>query len=490
LINCIWLQNLPNLEIIDLGGSTKLIECPNVSGSPNIKEIRLNGCESMPEVDSSIFHLQKLESLTVERCTSLKSLSSNTCSPALRHLNAFDCINLKEFSIPFSSVDLVLLFSVWDGNELPSSILDTQNIESFCFPISDCLVDLPENFCDFVLLTSQHNREDDPFNTLDKVLSSPAFMSLKHLSFYNNPILYEIPDSISLLSSLLSLTLNSVAIKSLPETIIYLPELTVVHVYSCKLLQSIPALHRFIALSVWDCESLEKVLSSTSEPHDKPNICFIFLINCKKLDPHSYQTVLKDAIDVIELEAREYSEYGKNWKLFLPAMPGFENWFHYSSTQVSITLEIPSNLLGFAYYLVLSQGHMGYDVGFGCECYMDNSSGERICITSFIEDIFLKIPFTDPDPSIHMISDHLLLWYDRQSCKQIMDAVEQTKATGDVNSTSYNPKLTFTFFMDETLYGEVAIKECGFRWIYQEETVSSTISKSDDEEEIVSSSDC
>ena len=59
-----------------------------------------------------------------------------------------------------------------------------------------------------------------------------------------------------------------------------------------------------------------------------------------------------------------------------------------------------------------------------------------------------------------------------------------------MNSTSYNPKLTFTFFIDETLYDEVEIKECGFRWIYQQETVSSTISDSHDEEEIVSSSDC
>jgi hypothetical protein len=70
--------------------------------------------------------------------------------------------------------------------------------------------------------------------------------------------------------------------------------------------------------------------------------------------------------------------------------------------------------------------------------------------------------------SIHMMSDHVVLWYDPVSCKQIMDAVE---AINDVNSTGYNPKLTFRFFIDEseTLYDEMTIKECGFRWIYQEE---------------------
>jgi len=522
LINCILLQNLPNLEKIELSHSKKLIECPNVSGSPNLKHVRLNGCESMAEVDSSIFHLQKLEVLNVSGCTSLKSLSSNTCSPALNELNVSYCVNLKEFSIPFSSVGLDLIFTDWDGNELPSSILHTQNLTGFGFPISDCLVDLPENFCNNIWLSSPVNSEHDLFITLDKVLSSPAFMCVKVLTFGDIPNLSEIPDSISLLSSLETLRLIHMSIKSLPETIKYLPRLKGVHVYNCNLVQSIPALQRFIPkLVVWNCESLEEVLSSTGEPYDKPIPCstvllicekldphsyqtvlkdamdriqtgpslydddeiiwYFFpaipsltvLLNCKKLDPHSYQTVLKDSMDGIEVGARQGSEnedaHDDIIKYMLPAMPGMENWFHYSSTQLSVTLELPSNLLGFAYYLVLSQGHMGYGVGFGCECYLDNSSGERICITSFTRDKFREEPWTDT--SIHMMSDHLLVWYDPRSCKQIMDAVEQTKAISDLNSTSYNPKLTFTFFIDETLYDEVEIKECGFRWIYKKETV-------------------
>jgi hypothetical protein len=109
LNNCILLQNLPNLEILDLSNSKKLIECPNVSGSPNLKYVRLNGCLSLPEVDSSIFFLQKLESLIIKGCMSLKSISSNTCSPALRESNAMDCINLQEFSVTFSSVDRLFL---------------------------------------------------------------------------------------------------------------------------------------------------------------------------------------------------------------------------------------------------------------------------------------------------------------------------------------------------------------------------------------------
>nr|WIL59964.1 nodulation protein [Melilotus officinalis] len=483
--------NLPTLEILDLSHSKKLIECPNVSGSPNLKYVTLESCESVTEVDSSIFLLQKLERLSVLGCTSLKSLSSNTFSPALRELNAMYCNNLKDISVTFASVDgLVLFLTEWDGNELPSSILHTKNLTRFVFPISECLVDLSENFSDEIWLMSQRSCEHDPFITLHKVLPSPAFLSVKRLTFYNVPLLSEIPNNISLLSSLESLTLSGLIIRSLPETIKYLPQLKRLDVFNCKMLQSIPPLSKHICLFVfWNCESLEKVLSS-SEPSEKPR-CGFLLLNCIKLDPHSYQTVLNDAMERIELVAKVVSEnasvYDHAWH-FLPAMPGMENWFHYSSTQVSVTLELPSNLLGFAYYLVLSQGHMGYGVDFRCECFLDNNSGERIYITSFTRTNFfgwlLRV-----DPSIHMMSDHLVFWYDGASCKQIIEAVEEIKAINNVNNTSYNPKLTFTFFIDETLYNEVMIKECGFRWIYQKETVSSAISESHNEEETASLSD-
>jgi hypothetical protein len=195
---------------------------------------------------------------------------------------------------------------------------------------------------------------------------------------------------------------------------------------------------------------------------------------------------LKYAIDGMEHGARLNSENEDGiLGYFLPAMPDVEYWSHYTSTQVSFTLELPPNLLGFAYYLVLSQGHMGHGVDFGCECYMNNSLGERIYITSFARRNFFEFNWNYIENSIHMMSDHVVLWYDSVSCKQIM---EEMKAINDVNSTSYNPKLTFRFFIDETLhdetsYNEVAIKECGFRWIYQEEASCSTVFESHDEEE-------
>jgi hypothetical protein len=113
------LQNLPNLERIDLNGSNKLIKCPNMSGSPNLRRVRLENCESLLEVDSSIFLLQKLQSLKVSGCRSLKSLSS------LQELYA-GCINLQEFSVTFTSVDRLQFGFIRLGLEWTSII----NIES------------------------------------------------------------------------------------------------------------------------------------------------------------------------------------------------------------------------------------------------------------------------------------------------------------------------------------------------------------------------
>ncbi|XP_045789512.1 TMV resistance protein N-like [Trifolium pratense] len=477
--------NLPNLEILDLSRSKKLIECPNVSGFPNLKEVILGDCDSLHEVDSSIFLLQKLTRIFMAGCTSLKSLSSTTCSPALTELNAVGCINLQEFSVTFSSVDnLFLALSKFGGNELPSSILQTKNLNLFIFPMIGYLVNLPENFAKNIFLMSSVNRDNvDPSIILHKLLSSPSFMTVTHLNLTNISLLFEIPDNIFLLSSLETLTLIGLAIRSLPETIKYLPRLAEFGVYDCKLLQSIPAFSHFIkSLVVWNCESLEKLSSSMGEPHEKTNPGFTMLLNCNQLDLHSYRAVLKDALGGIDLRARLSSQYEIMYlfnEYFLPDMPGREFWFHYRSTQVSFTLELPSNLFGFAYYLVISQGRVENGAYFRCECYVDNS----VTITSFTRVKIIEHQYwTNLDNSIHMMSDHLVLWYDPVSCKQIMDEI---KAIKDVNNSGYNPKLTFRFFIDqsETLYDEVSIKECGFRWIYQENIVPHTIFESDDEEE-------
>jgi hypothetical protein len=185
------------------------------------------------------------------------------------------------------------------------------------------------------------------------------------------------------------------------------------------------------------------------------------------------ETILEDAISKIERGARLNSgnEY-LNMQYLLPVMAAMEYWFDYTSTQVSFILELPPNLLGFAYYFVLSKGRVRKGACSGCECGLDNISGERIFITSFPTHDLFSFPDIN-ETSIPIGSDHVVFWYDPVACKQITEAVDD-----HVNITSYSPKLTFRFFFDET--ETVSIKECGFHWIYQKDTVS-TIFESHDE---------
>ncbi|MCH79896.1 putative disease resistance protein (TIR-NBS-LRR class) [Trifolium medium] len=406
------------------------------------------------DITLEVFFLQTLERLQMIRCTSVKSLSGNTCSLAL----------IVGMGMNFHR----------------QLILNKTHFELFFdFPLIECLVNLPQNFANRISLNSPPNLQHDPSITLHKVLSGPAFITLKDLLISDIPMLSEIPDNISLLSSLETLELIDIGITSLPETIKYLPRLFRLHVYFCEMLQSIPTLPlNLVNFTVLDCESLETVLSSKDET--KPNPCTVILLNCKKLDP---RTVLNNAIAGIGLGA---TGEDNSIQYLLPDIPepDREYWFNYRSPQVSFTVELPPNLLGFAYYLVHSGGLVGESARFGCECYLDSSSGERICITRFRRaNIFQYGRCCCNETIIPMKSDHVLLWYDPVSCKQIMEAVEKIKSINDMNSTSYNPKLTFKFFIDEHVCHHVVIKECGFRWIYKEETVSSTIFESHDEDE-------
>ncbi|XP_029129500.1 TMV resistance protein N [Cajanus cajan] len=466
-------QNLPNLEKIDLCGSKHLMECPNLSLAPNLKFVRINKCESLSYVDPSILSLPKLEFLNVSECTSLTSLSSNTWSQSLRELYLYDS----------------------GLNELPPSVLLIKNLETFSFSINYGFVDLPKNFARHIMLTESRKHECDSFFTLHKLLSSSGFQSITTLIFVSCHSFTEIPDEISLLSSLQYFCLHYSVIISLPESMKYLPRLKLLEVDECNMLQRIPALPQSIqCFRVWNCQSLQTMLSSTVETFNRHK-CSFLLPNCIKLDEHSYDAILKDAIVGIELGAKPTSatvleneddastdnddndniysfslyESVKNGKFcyYLPARScKIRDWFHGYFTQYVVTIEYPSNVLGFIFYVVVSQVQ-SCDIGrygsVGCECYLEIGRDEMINMTSFFIDECFMLNY---HPPFEFMADHVFLWYDAQCCKKITEAIKERKVIND-KSTTHNPKLTFKFFAQtEDNKEAVVIKECGFRWMY------------------------
>ncbi|KAL2337956.1 hypothetical protein Fmac_012402 [Flemingia macrophylla] len=240
-------------------------------------------CESITYVDQSILCLPKLETLDLGECSSLKTLGSNICSQYLRVLH------LAESGL----------------KELPPSFSFTNQLSYISVTINYGLVDLPENVARFIVLCKSINKKDDNFSILQKAFPCPVFRSLKGLVFQSISLrATEIPDNISLLSSLQYLGfLNCTAIKSLPESINYLTRLTFLEVWKCKKLQCIPALPPSIQyLHVRRCQSLQRVLCSVMKPVKRPIRVFV-LSDCLKLDDHSYDAILNDALSGLNLHS-------------------------------------------------------------------------------------------------------------------------------------------------------------------------------------------
>ncbi|XP_020987428.2 disease resistance protein RPV1-like [Arachis duranensis] len=414
-----YILSLPSLEEVFLSGSKRMIECPDFSGAPNLKTIWLNQCESLPHVHPSIFSLPKLDYLAVYGCKKLKSLSSNNCPLSLRSVVAYNCPNLEEFSIPISKNQSNIHVHLRSTalKQLPSSIVHLQDLTNFSFPISDLLMALPEKFTNQIMLSDPNNKEYDSVATLRRILPSPMFHYLKELKFDGCQSLIELPDNISLLSSLLVIRLHNTNIMTFPENIKTLPRLKIVLLCHCERLQYVPALppsvHHFKA---WDCKSLRTVSSSTSELKRQHGTTFIF-VNCLKLDEESCNTILEDAIVRMDTRAKTQQlsprlEENRNEECtvvddddgflsednanvgkvcyFLPSRGSkLGGLFHRGSSQNSISIQLPqgSNFFGFIFYLVVppiqpcnTGGDL--DIRFGFECYLETSWGQRTHIAN------------------------------------------------------------------------------------------------------------
>ncbi|KAL1293166.1 hypothetical protein HN51_053802 [Arachis hypogaea] len=483
-------QNLPSLEIINLRGSKRLIECPNFSATSNLKEVWFNFCESLTHVHPSIFSLEKLEFLAVYGCKELKSLCSSNCSPSLHTVVAYNCPNLQEFSVPILHQDSKIHLHLRSTplKELPPSILHLKHLVNFSFPISKNLAKLSANFANQIMLSDISEHEQDAVATLHSVLPCPVFKHVKLLKFDNCHSLTELPDNISLLSSLVKLSFHKTNVIGLPESIKFLPQLKVLKVCHCEMLQFIPVFPPSVeCLKVWDCKSLKTILSLESETPKQHAGTFIFL-DCMNLDENSCNAILKDAIartkcwmETILTSESEVSEeqrenedhnvinFGKICYFFPIRGSILQEFFHDYSAQSSFSTKVPpsSNLCGFIFFLVLSGAQSCSTdelvINFECECYLETSWGESIHVASsaIVEwDCDMTIGY-----QLNVMQDHVLLWYDEECSKQIMETVKGREANTEKKS-HFNAKMTVKLVARLPNKEEAMIKECGVRWIY------------------------
>ncbi|XLU69819.1 hypothetical protein S245_028872 [Arachis hypogaea] len=317
--------------------------------------------------------------------------------------------------------------------------------------------------------------EDDTCIVLSRILLTPAFLSLKVLTFYKCKRLSKFPDNIHVLQSLQLLELQSChVITSLPKSIKNLQQLRNIFIIDCKMLQDVPPLPpSIICVKATNCKSLKEVSSLTSEPPKKHRAWFGFH-NCTKLDDDAYEAVLKDLKSRIELVANNDGYPHNEARLFHYYLPSKESiineWFpDYCSREASIIVEvapdhkISSCLIG----CILISQYQSCNLAkkkaiFGWKCYLGKGCNEWEWITTSAT----RTRFTGSYPinqiPLEMVSDHKIVWYDGEGSNKITEAIKERRRKG----TTCNPILKFEFYANTKDNEEVVMKGCGIRWMH------------------------
>ncbi|XP_070663811.1 TMV resistance protein N-like [Malus domestica] len=275
-------QNLAKLTSLNLSGSEFLEKIPNLSGSPNLRELILNKCKRLVEVDDSVGFLDKLVTLRLVGCSRLKRFVTRLRLRSLQRLNLGGCTRLKSFpEIEVKMESLEYLAIEESGiRELPSSIAYLTGLQR-----------LHANYCENLTGTSLHHIYGlqhlyyIEMNGCPKLVTFGKFSTRLDTSHYNGmplaifnvsrlyligcnlsesdflvPLQYE-PSNLHCWSTLEDLDLSANNFVSLPDCISKFVNLNELRLQGCKRLREIPhALPPNLSdLYLDDCTSLEKI---------------------------------------------------------------------------------------------------------------------------------------------------------------------------------------------------------------------------------------
>ncbi|MED6127739.1 hypothetical protein PIB30_090992 [Stylosanthes scabra] len=149
-----------------------------------------------------------------------------------------------------------------------------------------------------------------------------------------------------------------------------------------------------------------------------------------------------------ENEDHNVINFGKICYLFPIRGNILHEFFHDDSSHASISTKVPpsSNLCGFIFYLVLSKPQSSnideLIINFECECYLETSWGESIhtTISAMVEwDCDMTEGY-----QLNVMPNHVLLWYDEECSKQIMETVKGREAISE-KLFHFNEKMTVKF---------------------------------------------
>ncbi|MED6204482.1 hypothetical protein PIB30_009489 [Stylosanthes scabra] len=316
-------QDLPNLKRLDLSGSRRLIEIPDLSQSPNIEEIILSRCVKLGVVYSSSF-LAKLSCLWLNGCDELRTLNlpSSILLKSLGVIVLYNCHSLENFSVSKAS-ERVLSFGCSRHGRLRRKKEDMKKEEDmkkkegesgkrlgdyyYClghsFPhaggetfhpiVSAEEYEEPGDNIHSLRFEVLRGGSPSSFPSLKELcwldLSNCEFLTilpvdlfqmkfLKRIDLHGCSSLESLPEINQTMENLTVLILDKTAIQELPSSLQHFVGLEELSLHGCQRLEFIPSsigsLSRLRKLDVTYCESLETIPSS------------IFKLKLSKLDLH------------------------------------------------------------------------------------------------------------------------------------------------------------------------------------------------------------
>ncbi|KAL2328008.1 hypothetical protein Fmac_021435 [Flemingia macrophylla] len=216
-------EHLPSLRYLDLSDSESLTETPNLTGVPRLRKLVLEGCIKLRRIHRSIGILRELVYLNLRNCKNL-FLNLNI----IFGLNSLESVDLSGCSKPLDNGSAIQL-----STSSVYKLLTLTKIEVHC----------------------SRKRED-----------SLHFSRLRRLdlSFCN---LFQIPDAIGSLQSLVSLNLEGNKFLRLSAAIKELSNLCILNLNHCKQLKYLPELptikerssRYYGRLYVFNCPNLSEI---------------------------------------------------------------------------------------------------------------------------------------------------------------------------------------------------------------------------------------
>ncbi|KAK9930872.1 hypothetical protein M0R45_018178 [Rubus argutus] len=290
------IDRLQNLENLDLCGCSKLATFleinrkmdslrklrlafsgikelhPSIGNLIGLKDLDLSYCKNLTTLPCSIDRWQNLETLDLKECTKLAtSPEINRKMDSLRYLN-LSCSGIKELHPSIGNLIGLKHLSLRGCKKLttlPCSIYGLQNLETLDLSQCSKLVTFPTN------TKSLHEDNGDGSLWLPK-------LKVLRMEGCNSYFL----TTLDCLETLTELDLSSNSFVSLPACISKFVNLEKLDLSCCERLREIPELPpNLLEVDVSDCESLEKFwkLSKVLEGKELLGIKVIILLNCNRL---------------------------------------------------------------------------------------------------------------------------------------------------------------------------------------------------------------